>query len=343
MFLRRLIVACALVLGLAAAARGQQVYHAAVSADAHPAAVLVAVHRPGGVTAGGSGTVIGGEGGVSLVLTNAHVVRDGAHPIEVAHGGKAYPATYVAGSRVSTVAATAGGEQIAIDGPDLALLAVAADLPAADLAADDPTTGTRLYVYGRTSGPQRGAAAGYVFSAGELASTYTSANGDSGAGVFNEAGELVAVHGGQVVALVEGRPTQVSLATKVTVVRTFVATNAGPRFPRLAARAAARREARAAARTPTLVAVPLPMPPADAKPVETRPVEPKPMPKPAPEPKSAPQAAPKSAPVSGPDCPTGTCPLTRPQNLPPGWAPVQAGPRVTVIQAQPARRGFFRR
>jgi len=203
-------------------------------------ACQISVARAPGVTAYGSGTPLATENGKTVVLTNAHVVRDNTKPITVHLNGKQYPAKYVLGSVVTDV----GPQQIHVDGPDLCVLEVDADLWGVDLAADIPAVGEPVFQmgYGGSTNGKPIKRTGVVIQpvyAGQLNSTITAVSGDSGCGVFNKYGQLVGVtHGG----------TQtVALAETVTTVRTYVLK--GDKkfvlFPRLRARLEANREARA--------------------------------------------------------------------------------------------------
>src|SRR5687767_11465133 len=109
---------------------------------ADPEASAVQVHRvnfekfaaaPTVVRAGnGSGTVVKSEGGRSWVLTNRHVApSNGAH-FFVLVGDRSYPAEWLA----------------ADPGHDLALLVIAAELPAVTLADKAPATGTAVRQFG---------------------------------------------------------------------------------------------------------------------------------------------------------------------------------------------------
>src|SRR3954468_17030920 len=80
----------------------------------------------------GSGTVIGRDGDRCLVLTNRHVCPKATPGLAVHHGGKEYPAEWVRADPAD----------------DLALLAVAADLPAAELAAAPPAAGMVVRQWG---------------------------------------------------------------------------------------------------------------------------------------------------------------------------------------------------
>jgi len=141
------------------------------------------------VTCGwGSGTVIQASGGKSLVLTNRHVCPHGSgHPFVVI-GDKTYPAEWIG----------------ADPGPDLALIRVPVELPAVELAESDPEEGTTLRQWGYSGRgpikPKSGSAIGTVNFRTEdgmkieaLLTGIDVEPADSGSGVFNPDGRLVAV------------------------------------------------------------------------------------------------------------------------------------------------------
>ncbi len=272
----------------------------AASKDATWYAARIEVTRAPGTTAVGSGTPVYSDGGRTLVLTNAHVVRDDTQPITVVVDGKRHPAKYVSGSAVRDT----GPNTIAVDGPDLCLLEVDADLDYVGFADSDAKPGAEVFQHGY-GGSQDGKPilrSGQVLRehfVGQLNSDVGSVQGDSGSGVFDKYGLLVGVcHGGT---------ETVSIAERVTTVTTF--TTKSERvfrlFPRLRARLDARKATNAAMQPPE-------------PPMAVTPALPK-----APAPK-APQ-----------ECPTGKCPL-------PSYGPgTSFGP--TVIYPSQLRRGIFRR
>jgi S1-C subfamily serine protease len=191
----------------------------------------------------GSGTVVWSEGGRSVVLTNAHVADrpDAAYSVFSVATGKSYPAKYLAGSKVVVFPPDGFGVRLAVEGPDLALLVVEAELPAAKFAPAPPKPGAGVRQWGfggRTteSGPscKAGEARGdvrvwyggvLVVSAG---SSLRVQPGDSGSGVFDANGDLVGVTHGY-----GGDPP--GLAVPLVVVKAFVTEKAGARFPRFKA------------------------------------------------------------------------------------------------------------
>lgn len=260
-------------------------------ANSDPSASTVFVHMAVGNGKGwaGTGTVVACEGGKSLVLTNAHVVPHGANPITVRHGNDTYPATFVAaGSRHGR-----GYE------PDLCLLVVDAEMPAVEIADSPPRIGERLRQW--AFGGQR-FGAGPTFKVGVVAdpvrpdgsrlvggdveSSLPTQSGDSGSGVFNDAGELVGVTWAAGPGYEEnGRwvgtdPQRQHSAVPLAKVRAFVKTHAAKLFPRLAVRLASRK-ADKGDEAPA------------AKPKDSPKAEPK---KPTPK-VEAPKAAPPAAPV----------------------------------------------
>lgn len=162
-----------------------------------------------GRTAGGTGTAIAAENGCTLILTNAHVAQAGK-PTRVTywHEGSPYtsPAKFLDGSTVTD----AGPQLIQVHGPDLALLVLeAAELRPVELAAEIPAAGEAVQLYGFGGAGVYGTvplhktgrtlhAAGWQTMAGDpiQRTSIETVNGDSGAGIFNQAGQLVAVHWG---------------------------------------------------------------------------------------------------------------------------------------------------
>jgi len=208
-----------------------------------PAAATVTVHVPTGGGAGykGTGTVVWAEGGKSYIVTNYHVVEDNRGTFVVEHNtsGKRYPA------------------RIGHRSPegDAVVLEVDTVLPAAVLGADEPA-GTPVTHYGNTTGPKRGRVVGYGsvsvgnWSGEQLYTDYESDSGDSGAGVFNDRGELVGVHWGG--SSGDGRRRVVP----VGVVRRLLAWTTARTAPRLAARLADRNPAGAVAAAVGVAAAP---------------------------------------------------------------------------------------
>lgn len=147
---------------------------------------------------GGTGTVIHSEGGRSLIITAAHVVEDGNGTLSVTtSSGVRHSATYLFGSRVRHT----GPGMIAVDGPDLALLEVNVALPAVPVAESEPGLRARVRLWGYGGGRFRaivGEALGFARfeSPPNSLSSLPTISGDSGGGVINDAGELVAVHSG---------------------------------------------------------------------------------------------------------------------------------------------------
>lgn len=172
------------------------------------AVVYVMQDMGNGRTAAGTGTAIAVENGKTLVLTNAHVAQAGySHSVTYWSEGKPYtsPAKFIEGSQVTD----AGGNTIRIHGPDLALLEVNAELRTAELADEIPAPGQAVSIYGFGGAGVYGtvpihktgrtlAEDGARTMAGDpiARTSIETVNGDSGAGIFNDAGQLVAVHWG---------------------------------------------------------------------------------------------------------------------------------------------------
>lgn len=217
---------------------------------------------------GGSGTVFWSEGGVSLVLTNKHVaICDGG--VTVTHDGKIYPATR-------------GG--YCSDG-DLGIIWVKAELPAVELAANDPAPDEHIRFWGRTTSFGEGRVTGSMPFIGcpTITGNHPLASGDSGSGVFNDKGELVGVNWG---TLSTGQP---SFFVPVSTATVFVVETC-QWFPKLQLHFKDRMAARRIAKSlPSWAGGSKPEPPA---------VKPK-----------APVAAPM-APFSNSPCPGGKCPGT---------------------------------
>lgn len=172
----------------------------------------------------GSGTVIASEGKKSLAVTNAHVVGDGQGRMEVRHRDKKYAAKLVA---------TQSGQR-----PDLALVEIDAELPAAKVATELPAPGEAVRTFGfdytgqGKMTPKSGKAVGVVEWSGSqvFVTTVPIVSGDSGAGAFNADGELVAVMHDR------GEGTDRSYGAAVAVVASWTTSHVEEsRFPRLRA------------------------------------------------------------------------------------------------------------
>jgi hypothetical protein len=221
-----------------------------------------------------SGTPVFTDGKQTLVLTNSHF----AHPTRDRFGytvgvpnGKSYKATRVDSCNVWTIRPGL----IDMDGLDLAFLVVDADLGAVPIADADPQPNEAVGQWGYggnygvplVNGPQPIRKPGVVrgYKGNDLVTTIACSSGDSGSGVFNSRGELVAVTHGS--SSTEGIS---HLATRVTVVRAHAAarpvlSRLFPRFTeRMAAKSEAREAAREAAKQPEAKVDPLAPPPAAA-------------------------------------------------------------------------------
>lgn len=231
----------------------------------------------------GSGVCVWSDEGYSLVLTCRHVT-DGGGATTVTHKQTRY----------------VGNLMDVDDRDDLALVWLEGEIPVASVAASYPAAGESLTLWGHGNDggalkPKTGKAIGYggaklltggpVYEAGFL-----SIPGDSGGGVFNVRGELVAINWGN-----DGTK---SSCAGLTATRTFIKVKAGPRFPRLA---------RVFGRVPVEAPAPAKPAPAASSPAKCVPGCPCPNnpPAAAPAPKSVPYTLPGFPGVS--NCPGGVC------------------------------------
>lgn len=146
----------------------------------------------------GSGTVIATADGKSLILSAAHVVPNAGTKITVTHNEKEYVGSYLAGSKVTEVPLPNGLHTITIEGPDLALVVVEAELPVVELAAKPLKVGDAVTQHGFSGGRIKNgpfSKMGKVTddAADNLWSTADSRRGDSGCGLFNADGKLAGV------------------------------------------------------------------------------------------------------------------------------------------------------
>jgi hypothetical protein len=192
---------------------------AAKAADPSSASVRVG-YRVGAVQAWGTGTVLACEGGKSLVLTNRHVCPDAKGKATVVKDGWEYPAAFVAADAAA----------------DLALVETEWELPAAaGIAAAEPAPGTRLTMWGyggnwaptRKAGPLGPVRGRRVDDGSEVGQAgVVSVDGDSGSGLFDAAGRLVAV--------VWGGDGRTAATVPLAYVRSFVRGKCGGQYPELA-------------------------------------------------------------------------------------------------------------
>lgn len=190
---------------------------------------------------GGSGTVVACENGKSCVVTNRHVVRPGPPGTPPYPPGTAVSVTTADGRVYNGVIAATCREW-----HDLAILAIDGELPVAELATEEVRPGTEVYQWGRTwyaNGrpvPKRGVfrQVNQVVEGPIWESTITSESGDSGCGVFDASGRLVAVNWGA------GNGEQ--SAVPIGPVRGFLREAGRALFPRLAARMDEKQAVRAA-------------------------------------------------------------------------------------------------
>lgn len=178
---------------------------------ADPAATTCQVGRPGGGGSqySGSGTCIACENGQSLVLTNNHIFSDQPRP------GAQFPAARCPvngsvrprGDSHSYPAACVAADPDA----DLAILVAEVEMPVAELADDNAPVGTQVRHWGCGSGGGSGRVldpGGMMGPAGRFASSAPSINGDSGAGLFDADGRLVAVNWGRDARSQRGTPVR---------------------------------------------------------------------------------------------------------------------------------------
>lgn len=225
---------------------------AAVAAD--PLWFALKVEADNGV---GSGTPIVCEGGKTLVLTNAHVARQDRTTFTVYAGSKAYKAKRVDGSTVRNIAPSL----IDIDGVDLAVVEVNAELGAVTVASHAPAIGDAVFEWGfgivqpdGTPARRSGTVVSNPFSTPTLTSTINCVSGDSGSGVFNTNGELVGVSHGAGAGYAHH-------AVPLSEVRRFLGRPLLSKlFPRLSDRLAARADVRDAAAAAAAAAAAQPTP-----------------------------------------------------------------------------------
>jgi S1-C subfamily serine protease len=143
------------------------------------------------VSGWGSGTVVQCKEGWAYILTNKHVAPDRGDYLFVWKDGKSYRAEWVAADSEA----------------DLALIRIRAKLPAAKLAGAVPKVGEECQQWGFPGAGRMRAKSGQARERGSVKDTsyketdkydplivgYQAEHGESGSGVFNEAGELVGV------------------------------------------------------------------------------------------------------------------------------------------------------
>lgn len=157
-----------------------------------------------GWTGYGTGTVIAVHKEKSLIMTNAHVVRDDSNPIYITYKyeGEYYiqECSYLAGSKVIQVRP----DLIDIEGPDLAILELDCKLQPVKLAKKIPEVDSyvKIWGFGGSSTTKSNLKEGKVLPIGNWVGKYTitsipGVNGDSGSGIFNKQDELVSVLWGE--------------------------------------------------------------------------------------------------------------------------------------------------
>jgi len=173
-----------------------------LSSPFNSSSVAISVEA-GNSTSYGTGTVVAVEGNKSIVITNAHVVPDNKHPIYITYkyiDGEFYKqeCTYINGSRVIET----GPTSIEIKGPDIAVLEINCRLNPVRIAKDIPSVNTRVKMYGYGGNlTNQTLKEGKIIPIDGWVGEYTrlsiqGVNGDSGSGVLNDNGELVAVFWG---------------------------------------------------------------------------------------------------------------------------------------------------
>lgn len=133
----------------------------------------------------GTGVVVASENGFSVVVTNRHVAEHGLASGQlpfVEREGKRYPVKYYAAHPTD----------------DLGVLVVEAELPTVPLADADPSPGTPVTLFGYDYRGQGRLLTKQGVSAAPRGDQFSSdiacISGDSGGGVFDPAGRLVAVN-----------------------------------------------------------------------------------------------------------------------------------------------------
>lgn len=279
----------------------------AAKADPLWFAARVMVDNGNGTGSAGSGTPISCENGKTVFVTNAHVVpkNKASQPITITVSGRKFKAKYLDGSEVEFFTRSDGTHGCKVHGPDLAFLEVEGELGHVELADDIARPGDQVWQFGyggvplNYNGPtiKSGIVNKTTFVEPTLACDLQSISGDSGSGLFNTRGELVGVTWGG-----NSNPTvHECVAVELTTVRAFSKRPVLSKlFPRLAARAEVKREAKAAAEARAKLPPPLAKPPV----VERKgPIDPKLA---APGKDAKPPA--KGPAKATPDCPDGKCP-----------------------------------
>jgi len=161
--------------------------HGATFPIAAESLVKVGIHTPGG-SSWLSGSVIHSTGGVVIVVTNSHGLRDGIRDASIVIPG-------IGEVTARLLAAGDPDDKRA----DLAIFAaqVGRDLPPIRIASEPPQIGDRVYSAGfPRNSPAPTAKSGTVLAFatnGNLRCSFATQEGDSGSPTVNEAGELVGV------------------------------------------------------------------------------------------------------------------------------------------------------
>lgn len=180
-----------------------------------------------------SGVCVAYENGKSLVVSNNHVFTEKRTPF-----GEFARADYPLECSVRTLDGKRTLRAIAVDGDkdaDLAFLIVDGELPVAEMATADAPIGTKVWHRGIGSGGGQGKVLPvqqHPQAKQMFASDCSSESGDSGAGVFDQDGRLVAVNCGrhsiEVGAAQRGTP--------ITPIRNLARGVARTAFPKMAAK-----------------------------------------------------------------------------------------------------------
>lgn len=224
-------------------------------------ACRVVLDNGDGTGSAGSGTPISCENGKTVIVTNAHVVpkHKKNQPITVHVSGRKFPATYRDGSEVTYYTDPETGKpMVKVHGDDLAFLEIDAELGYVELADEAPKIGEQVWQFGyggaqMNEGPivKFGTVLPSNHVEPTMVNTIHSVSGDSGSGVFNTRGELVGVTWGS------NETKLTACAVPLESVRKFSGRPLLSKlFPRLSERAAAKREARAAAKAPPALSKP---------------------------------------------------------------------------------------
>ena len=202
--------------------------------DPEDFAVFIAHTDATGAVDSGSGTVVASEQKKALILTCAHVAPNWAgDKLTVKRRGKDWSADWVAGSKVTQEVDHVKQEiHLSIDGVDLSVIQIDADLPAASLAAKVPSKGDRLRSFGFAGGYWKEGPfpkVGKVEDPDAITCWLDARPGDSGSALFDSDGRIVGV--------ISERPLNVMAVGSISVplpeVRKFLSKNTPKHFKSL--------------------------------------------------------------------------------------------------------------